>query len=181
MSKRSKLPERPASVCDNNLVAHPRDGGECNDRSNYLRAQEPSRTPYDSRHPYARSHGRQYNGDRTCGRIGATRSKLERLGGFPFVPSPNRFALYADHDEWTTALATNEVDLACMSAAMRQRWFRDDHQLHAVLTIAPEMAWVTTTIFPIPSHRPLQPFLETPPAARIRTPPAPPRCPPPNP
>jgi hypothetical protein len=37
---------------------------------------------------------------------------------FLFVPSPNRFVLYADHDEWTTVFATNEVDLASMSAAM---------------------------------------------------------------
>jgi hypothetical protein len=37
---------------------------------------------------------------------------------FLFVPSPNRFALYADHDEWTTVFGTNEVDLASMSAAM---------------------------------------------------------------
>jgi hypothetical protein len=50
-------------------------------------------------------------------------ASLSDWADFLFVPSPNRFALYADHDEWTTALATNEVDLACMSAAMSSGGF----------------------------------------------------------
>ena len=45
-------------------------------------------------------------------------SRLSDWVDFLFVPSPNRFVLYADHDEWTTIFATNEVDLASMSAAM---------------------------------------------------------------
>ena len=37
---------------------------------------------------------------------------------FLFVPSPDRFVLYADHDEWTTVFAANEVDLASMKSAL---------------------------------------------------------------
>jgi hypothetical protein len=43
---------------------------------------------------------------------------------FLFVPSPARFMLYADHDEWTTIFASNEADLAILTNALTNSGFR---------------------------------------------------------
>jgi len=37
---------------------------------------------------------------------------------FLFIPSPETFAIYADHDEWATFFASKESDLSLLTAAL---------------------------------------------------------------
>jgi hypothetical protein len=43
---------------------------------------------------------------------------------FLFVPAPEQFVLYADHDEWTTFFAGSESELASITSAMSNGGFK---------------------------------------------------------
>ncbi|NOT22359.1 MAG: hypothetical protein HOP22_06490 [Nitrospiraceae bacterium] len=48
---------------------------------------------------------------------------------FLFIPSPKRFAIYADHDEFTTFYANTKGNLSKIVHALREKGFKtiDDH------------------------------------------------------
>lgn len=58
------------------------------------------------------------------------RATLADWGDFLFIPSPKRFAIYADHDEYTTFYANTKGNLSKIVHALKEKRFEqvDDYE-----------------------------------------------------